>query len=103
MRGRRRHAFFQERLQLAGLPVEQADLDHVVVQQVVREAADVQLEQLDALLDAHLGQLIRGQGGQLRPGLVQGVELLLLLHLRRDVAGQADELPDLAVRSRRSA
>ena len=38
--------------------IEQANLDHVVVQQVVREAANIVLEQLDAFLDAHVGQLV---------------------------------------------
>ena len=71
--------------------IEQADLDDVVVQQVAGEPADVELEQLDAFLDAHLGKLIRRQGGQFPAGLVQGVELLLLLHLGGDVAAQDDE------------
>ena len=79
---------------------EEANFDDVVMQQVLGEPANILLEQLDAFLDAHLGQLFDLQAGQFAAGLVQGVELLLLLHLGGDVPAQADELVNLPSRRR---
>ena len=45
--------------------------------------------------DVHLGELVRVEPGEFAPGLVEGVELLLLNDLRRDVAEQDDQ-PRLA-------
>ena len=43
------HAHRQQRLQPAGLLVQQADLDHVELQQVLGEVQDVRLQQFDAV------------------------------------------------------
>ena len=48
----------------------------------------------------HLGELLGVEPGQFAPGLVQGVELLLLYDLRRDVANQDDQ-PRIAGRGPR--
>ena len=58
--------------------IEQADFDHVVMQEIVRQVADVVLEHLDALLVAQIGL----QARQLPAGLMESVELLLLLDFR---------------------
>ena len=62
-----RHAFFQERLQPVGLAIQQANFHHVVMKEVVREAANVQLEQFNPLLDAHLGELVGRRAANSRP------------------------------------
>ena len=59
------------------------------MEQVLGEPANILLEQLDPFLDAHFGQLLDLQIGQLPAGLVQGVELVLLLDFRGDVPAQA--------------
>ena len=53
-----RHALVQERLQPAGLGIQKTNLDDIIMQEVMRETADVELQQLDTLLDAHVGQLV---------------------------------------------
>src|SRR5579871_697054 len=91
----RSHPFLEERLQPARLRVEQANFDDIVVEQIMREPADVELEHFNSFFHAHLRKLIGTQVGQLSAGLVQGIEFLLLLHFRSDVPGQADQLADL--------
>ncbi len=61
------------------------------MEQVVGEAADVFLEQLDALRHAHLGELFRREAGQRPAGLVQRVELLPLFDGVGHVAGQDEQ------------
>ena len=56
------HAHGQQRLELAGASIEQANLDDVEVQQVLGEVQDVRLQQLDPLFDRHLRQLRRASG-----------------------------------------
>ena len=68
------------------MPIEQADLDDLVTEQVADGLAQIQFEHLDAFGHAHLGQLLRGQRRQLAAGVVQGVELLLPLHQGGHVA-----------------
>ena len=81
------HALLQEGLEPAGLRIEQADLDDLVMEQVAGEPADVELEQVDAFGHTHVGEEFRGQGGELPAGLVQGRQLVLLLHAGSDVTG----------------
>ena len=75
---------------------QEANFDDIVMEQVLGEPANILLEQFDAFLDVHLGQLVDLQAGQFPAGLVQSVEFLLLLHFRGDVPAQADELVNLA-------
>ena len=48
------------------------------------------------MLDQILGELVGSQCRHFDAGLVQGVELLLLLDQRRHVAKKTDEVADLA-------
>lgn len=93
-----RHALLHERFQPARPRIEQADLDDIVMQQVAGETANVLLEQLDAIGDAHVGEMISRQGGQFAAGPVQRVELLLLLHERGDITAQGEEQGFRAIR-----
>ena len=81
----------QEKLQPSRLLVQDADLDHVVMQQIAGELADVDLEQFDALGRAHLGELFRGQGRQGPARFVEGVEFLTLFDRMSDVPAQGKE------------
>ncbi len=90
--GFRNDAHGQQRLELAGAAVQQADLDDVEMQQVLGEVQDVRLQQLDALLDRHHRQFVGHQVGQFHAGLVDGGQLLLLQHLRRHVAHRDDQV-----------
>ena len=72
--------------------VEQANLDHVEVQQVLGEVQDVRLQQLDPLLDRHLREFVGRQVGQLDAGLVDRRQLLLLQHLVGHVADRDDQV-----------
>ena len=54
-------------------------------------AAEIGLEEFDAGLDVHLGKLVGVESGEFAPGGVQRVELLLLMHLRGDVAHERDQ------------
>ena len=55
-------------------------------------------EQLDALLDRHVQEFFGRQVGQFHAGLVDGRQLLLLMHLVGDVADGDDQVPRRAVR-----
>ena len=88
----------KQRLQPARLLVQQADLDHVEVQQVAGEVQDVRLQQLDAVLDRHVGDLVGRQIGQFHAGLVDGRHLLLLVDLVGHVADGDDQVPRRAAR-----
>ena len=59
------------------------------------ELADVELQEFDTLLHAHLGKLVGVEGRQLAARLMQGVELLLFLRFGRHIAAQAYELRDV--------
>ncbi len=89
--GFRRHAIVQQRFQPAGFLVEKTDGDQFKVQEVTREPANVSLEQLNAVGDAHLRQLLGIEGGQLSARLVQRVELLLLFDHTGRVVPESDE------------
>ena len=54
---------------------------------------DVGLQQLDALLDRHVEEFFRRKVGQLHAGLVDGRQLLLLLHFLGHVADGDDQVP----------
>jgi hypothetical protein len=82
----------QERLEPISLLVQQANLDDVEVQQILGEVQDVGLEQVDPLVDRHVGDDIRRQVGQLHAGLVDGGQLLLLQHLAGHVADGDDQV-----------
>ena len=86
-----------KRLQLAGLRVQQPDLDDLVIQQVLGVVQDVGLEQLDPLLDRHVEQFVGSQVGQLDARLVDGGQLLLLQHLGGHVADGDDQVLRRAV------
>ncbi len=90
------HAHREQGFEAAGLAVEQADLDEVEAEQVLHVAGDVVLEEVLALLDAHLGEFVGGEVGEFLAGLVDGVDLLLLKDLGGDLAGQGDELGGVA-------
>ena len=83
----------QERLQAVGLAVQEADLGHFEVQQVLGEVDDVRLEKLDPVADRHLEDFFRRQVGQFHAGLVDGGQLLLLLDLVGHVADGNDQVP----------
>ena len=53
---------------------------------------DVVLEQVGPFLDGHLGELGGRQVGQLVAGLVNGIDLELLLRLVGRFAGQRDQM-----------
>src|SRR6516162_624574 len=66
------------------------------MQEVMRQSADVVLEDFDALLGADLLDLVGMERRQFPAGLVERVELLLLLHLGGDVSAEHNELVHLA-------
>ena len=72
--------------------IEQANLDDVEVQQVLREVQDVRLQQLDPLFDRHLRHFVGRQVGQLDAGLMNGRQLLLLQHFVGHVANRDDQM-----------
>ena len=74
------------------LLIQQADLDHVEIQQVLRVVQDVRLQQLDAVLHRHLEDLFGRQVGQFHARLVDGRQLLLLQLLLGDVADRDDQV-----------
>ena len=76
--GFRRHPLLHQGLQPAGLLIQEANLHHVEMEQVLGVVENVRLEQLDPLLDGHVGQFFRRQVGQLHAGLVDGGQFLLL-------------------------
>ena len=84
------HAHRQKRFEPARLPVEQADLDDVELQQILRVVQDVAFEEIDPLLDRHVGQFGRRQIGEFLSGLVDGREFLLLEDGVRDVPYRGD-------------
>src|SRR5205807_170095 len=67
--GIRRHPFLEKRLQAPALPVAETNFDDIIMEEIVCQAANVELEQLDALFNAHLGELIGTQSSQLAAGL----------------------------------
>lgn len=81
----------QQRNQPARLRVQQADLDNIEVQQVLRIVQDVRLEQFDPFFDRHLRQFGGREVGQLDAGAVNRGELLLLQHLFGNVADGDDQ------------
>ena len=83
--GLRLHADGEQRLEPARLPVEQPDLDDIELQQVLRVMKDVALEQIDPLLDAHVGQFCRREIGERLSGLMNGSQLLLFEDRVRDI------------------
>ena len=86
------HGHGQERLQAVRLAVQEADLGHLEVQQVLGEVDDVRLEQLDPVADRHVEDFFRSQVGQLHAGLVDRGQLLLLLDLVGHVADGDDQV-----------
>ena len=94
------HADFQQRNQLPRLLIHQANFDHVELQQVLRAVQDVRLEQLDAVFDRHVEDFFGLQVGQLAAGVLNGGQLLLLLHFGRHVAERHDQVPRLVARDR---
>ena len=87
------HAHRQQRIEPARLLVEQADLDHVEMQQIAGEVQDVRLQQLDAVLDRHVGDLGGRQIGQFEARLMDRRHLLLLMDLVGHVADVDDQMP----------
>ena len=96
-RGLQVHSHLQQRFQPARLLVQQADLDHVEVQQVAGEVQDVRFQQLDAVRDRHVRDFRRRQVGQLHARLVDGRHLLLLVDLVGHVADIDDQVARRAV------
>ena len=90
-------------IELAGRPVEQADLDEVEPHQVLHVPGDVVLEQVGPLLDPHLREFFGRQVGQLVARLGDRVDLELLLGLVGDLAGQGDQVGQACWRRRRPA
>ena len=86
------HADGEHRLEDAGLLVEHANLDDVVLQHVLRAVQDVRFQQLDPLVDRHVGDFVGREVGQLDAGLVDRGELLLLQHVVGDVADRDDQM-----------
>ena len=72
--------------------IEHADFDDVVMQHVLRAVQDIRLQQLDPLVDRHLGDFVGREVGQLDAGLVDRRELLLLQHLVGHVANRDDQV-----------
>ena len=72
--------------------IEHANLDDVELQHVLGAVQDVRLQQLDPLVDRHLGDFVGRQVGQLDAGLVNGGQLLLLQHFVGHVADRDDQV-----------
>ena len=90
------HGHGQERLQAVRLAVQEADLGHLEVQQVLGEVDDVRFEKLDPVADRHVEDFFRRQVGQLHAGLMDRRQLLLLLDLVGHVADGDDQVPGRA-------
>ena len=86
------HAHRQQRFEPARLLVEQADLDHAEMQQIAGEVQDVRLQQLDAVLHRHVGDLGGREIGQFQARLMDRRHLLLLVHLVGHVADVDDQV-----------
>ena len=90
--GQGRHALAEQGDQLVGGLLQEPDLDVVKAHQVLHVTGDVVLEQIGALLDPKLRELLRGEVGQLVAGLGNRVDLELLLGLVGDLARQGDQV-----------
>ena len=88
----RLHPLGEKRLEAAGLPVEEADLDDVEEEQITRIMENVALEEVDPLLDRHVGQFSRREVGELLAGLMDGGPLLLLEDRVGDVADADNDM-----------
>jgi hypothetical protein len=55
------HPDRKQRHQAAGPFFQQADLDHIEVQQILGVVQDVRVQQFDAVLDRHVEHLVRLQ------------------------------------------
>ena len=88
----RLHSLGKERFEPAGLAIEEADFDHVKQQKIPRIMENVALEEVDPLLDRHVGQFGRRQIGQFLAGLMDGGPLLLLEDRVGDVSDADDDM-----------
>ena len=82
---------------LPRLRIEHANFDDVVMQHVLRAVQDVRFQQLDPLVDRHLGHFVGRQVGQLDARLVDGGELLLLHDFVGHLANRDDQVLRRAV------
>ena len=94
------HAHFEQGHQPLCLLIEQANLDHVVFEHVLRAVQDVRLEHVDALLDGHGEDFFRLEVGQLAAGVLNCFELLLLERFDRDVANRHHQVPRVVLSDR---
>src|SRR5439155_19226322 len=91
----RRQALADDHFQLVGLAIEQADGEVIEVHQLLREADDLLLQQLEPLPDVHLAERIGLKADQFAARLVDSINLLLESPRSRRVPYDRDHLHDL--------
>ena len=84
------HPLGQEFVEPAGLLVEQANLHDIELEEVLGVMDDVALEQLDPLINRHVGEFVWREVGEPFPCRVDGRPLLLLQHRVGDIPHRHD-------------